>query len=323
MNDQHPFQLSDFVFSAKIDYLSITTPGRQALPKTEGRVLWPKSKNSSELTIHDPTPADVKSLAIAVPSNSISEVEVSIDIRPKWSCETDERYRLLSNLKAMVAKGLNPKLPQQEGQIFRGAYNPEHARPAPFNRRIPLPTEQLLYGHRYDPAQVKVYIKRTDNGQALPPELQCVRIEIRLAGTALEAHSLTTASDLLGFSYRRELSRYFRHVNGSRRQPAKDAKPKDPKLLTALHRAMDRFDSEHWQLLGVGAFLPGGIRASGPKKFVRNMVFNNRIGQALHRLQTSFEATQFVCADAPLLVKTSAAARAYRSQAKSPMTYRR
>lgn len=302
MISQHPVQLSDFVFSAKIDYVSISTPGRQPLPKTTGRVLWPASKSGRGLTIHDPTPADVESLALAMPSSAITELEVSVDIRAKRACESDERYRLLSSLKVVVAKGLNPKLPPKRGQPFRGAYNPDTKRVAPFNRRIPLPTEQLLYGHRNDQAQVKVYTKRTDNGKDLPSQQQCVRVEVRLAGPALEAHGLTTARDLLGFSYRKELSPYFCHVSGSLRRPAKRARSRHAPLLTIVHRALDRFDADHWGSLGVGAFLPGGSRADGRKKFVRNTAFNNRVGQALHRLQASYEATKFVCAG-PLPLK--------------------
>lgn len=294
--------LRDFVFSAKIDYLSISTPGRQSVPETEGRVIWPASLNGLQLTIHDPTPEDVTRLANAIPLNAITEVEVAIDVRPKGPHEDDERALLLASLKVMVARRLNPRLPAQQTP-FRGAYSPKRKGPAPFNRRVPGPSEQLLYGHRHSPAQVKVYIKRADNGKALPCALHSVRLEVRLADSALAAHHLNSASDLIGFSYRKELSRYFRHVSGSVRRPAKDARPQSPLLLSTLHRAQDRFDLAHWDVLGVGAFLPGGLRSQGDKRFLRDKPLNDRIGQSLHRLQTSYAAPEFVCSGAASIRK--------------------
>lgn len=52
-------------------------------------------------------------------------------------------------------------------------------------------------------------------------------------------------------------------------------------------------DEEHWHKVGVGAFLKGGNREHRSVRLTRNKPVNNRIGQALMRMELQFRKTKF------------------------------
>jgi hypothetical protein len=91
---------------------------------------------------------------------------------------------------------------------------------------------------------------------------------------------------------------YFQHVNGSsRRLPCKRGGHSG--LLPVLSKKLDDFDIPHWRNIGVGAFERGGRRAGCSVRFHRHQELNQRIGQALLRLERRLTANKSVRQEAP------------------------
>lgn len=289
-------RLENLRFSAKIDYLSIDGLDRRTLPTLDGRPIWPASKGGDRLTIHDPSPTDLKLLQGMFPDDRISELEVAVDIRSGSRCDGPEQLDMLIRVKTdLVTKGLKPSFAEGTSSGFRGAYKPlkNCYVLAPFNRRVPGSQEQLLYGHRGDGAQVKVYLKGLDQKRPLPTHEHCVRMEVRLGHLGLESHGLKRISDLVGFRFRQELMPYFQHVQGTKRRKKRTHSPESA-LLRILFQKLNDIDTCHWNTVGVGAFERGGRREHSGKKFERDTVMNQRIGQALLRLQRGLQPEKFV-----------------------------
>lgn len=297
MSKLTPPAISEMRFTAKIDYLSIENIVRAELPPTEGHVVWPTSCKSTRLTIHDPTPGDLLALISRFPNGVLFELEVAVDLRVARRLPADENRAALALIKSEhVAKGLRPEFAPGLNNGFRGAYRKTDKGYSltPFNRRVPLPEEQLLYGHRNDGAQVKVYFKGSDNNNTLPNHEQSIRIEVRLGKVGLRSHNLDTPVDLIGFQFRSELMPYFQHVHGSRPRGSHCKKSDANQRLTSQTSKQVVADSVFWEKVGVGAFERGGKRAANDHLFSRNVAMNERFGQALHRLQRSFAAKEFV-----------------------------
>lgn len=289
--------LTDLKFSAKIDFVTLDGVARPAPKGLRGSCIWPASFRGRRLTVHDPFPEDLATLSAAFPNASLAAVEVAVDISPRAKMGKAERAAFLASVKAEIcAKRLNPALHQNLSSGFRGTYEPRPHGYAlrPFNHRVPGPGEQHLYGTKYDALQFKAYYKIMDNRKALHWEKHVVRSEVRLNGPALLHHQLEHVGDLLGFAFRKELMPYFRHVRGTLRASARKSKPITP-LLQVLITRMQRYDDEHWDAVGVGAFLRGGKRETKGVCFLRDQELNDRVGQALHRLQRSFSKVKFVC----------------------------
>lgn len=290
--------LDSLIFSPKIDFVTLNGVARPGPSGLKGKIVWPKSCNGKRLTIHDPTPGDLRLLHEAFPNASLTAIEVAVDMRPRAKMNKEQRNAFLAALKVeFCAKRSNPKFPEGLSSSFRGTYEPRPNGYAlrPFNRRVPGPGEQHLHGSKYDAVQFKVYFKIKDNKVMLHWEQHVIRMEVRLNGPALLHHGLEHVGDLLGFRFRHELAPYFRHVRGTVRASARRSKSISPlhELLTAK---LQGYDDEHWRKIGVGAFLPGGKRQSEGVRLLRDQALNDRIGQALHRLQCQCSKMKFVCA---------------------------
>jgi hypothetical protein len=109
----------------------------------------------------------------------------------------------------------------------------------------PLPDDQFLIGKRTDPVQVKCYLKQTDQGSRLADKDAVARVEVRLSGEELSAVGLPSLVCLDGFPFRKQLTPYFRHC-------------------TPVQR---------------------GGKGRAPQKRSSDIAINDRIGQALHRLE--------------------------------------
>lgn len=292
METTSPLELTNFKFTAGIDYLTLTGLEKRELPPLSGKAKWPPSA-PGRLTVQEPSAADVWILADLFASAALYEVEICIDVRTAKRLTAEQQDELLQRFKAdYVAKRLKPTFVDGTNSGFRGAYDSYVKKPLPYNHRVPAAHQQLLNGHRNDGAQVKCYYKTTDNRQALPLNKQCVRIEIRLGMGGLDHHGLVTLSDLLSFKLRAALMPYFTHVCGSRRPKVR--KSSRAPLLGILNARQDATDRPHWERVGVGAFLPGGKREKPRLIFKRDTALNNRIGQALGRLERSFAVEKFV-----------------------------
>jgi hypothetical protein len=196
------------------------------------------------------------------------------------------------------AKRLMPKFTTELHSGFRGTYKPQPIgyKLQPFNHRVPGADEQHLHGSRHDSVQVKVYYKDRDNSQPLHWTNHVIRAEVRLASEGLQHHGLLQVSDLVDFRFRRHLSPYFRHVRGTNRAATR----KRTAVAHALRLVTERLEKEddtHWERCGIGAFQRGGKRHAPDVRFPRDIEMNERIGQALDRLQGQHRADGIVRAE--------------------------
>jgi len=292
-----PVDLSALVFSAKIDFVTIHTPGKMKLPKLSGKPKWPPEYHGRRLTIHDPSPADIRALAEVFGAARIVELEIANDVRPRMRIPPEDHTALMQGVMVDIfARGLEPSSGEGMSKEFRRFYRrleTGYMLP-PFNLRLPRATDQQLHGRRTDPVQVKVYWKRTDFKADLAEANYSARVEVRMGSEGLFAHDLLTLTDLGNFRFRKNLMPYFRHVRGTQRVVrSKRSGPND--MLTLLAAKQHEWDQTEFKRVGVGAFVKGGKRAAGNVRLLRDTAINDRLGQALMRLERQLHAVKFVC----------------------------
>lgn len=294
-NTPAPIALAMLTFSAKIDYVKISTPGHIPLPELQGRPVWARKTGCNRLTIHDLTPDDLACLSPLLGNATLIELEVAVDART-GDVPVERREELLRRVMVdLFARQLDPSGGPAMVNEFRAFYRRLGAGAIvrPFNRRLPSATDQQLHGGRQDGAQVKCYLKRRDQGQALHARVHSARVEVRLGGTGLAENGLEVLKDLDGFKFRRLLLPYFRHVSSPERR-RRTVSPEVQGLAEALRAAAGRIDLQDWQGAGVGAFQRGGSRHSDAVRLRRNTQVNKRIGEALGRLESQFQLTKSV-----------------------------
>lgn len=278
--------LNQIAFSAKLDYVTIATPGRCALPALAGTVCWPRSANGSLVTIQDPTASDVVVLAEAVGNLRLHEIEVAVDLRPRPSRRGPEGTQIVQDIMVdLIASCLEPSeaagaLKQFRGYVRKGEHGP--CTVGPFNRRLPLPTDQQLHGGRQDDVQVKAYFKRTDARRPLPEHLWVARLEVRLSGAGLASKGLDVVASLVDFQYRRKLTPLLRHVKGVRvgKKACKD------KYVRSIRSYREREHQRQFDARGCGPFVKGSNPEQVPDVLlVRDKAVNARLGTALAHLE--------------------------------------
>lgn len=278
--------LSQLTISSKIDYVTVFTQGKTKLPRFDGKFKWVRGANYRKLTIHDPSPLDLVKLVRDLGNPDIAEVEVATDFSPPRELTPSTRRDQLDRIMIhLFAKGLHPGVVHRElGFSFRGAFlgNRVHFHLRPYNRKLPPAHAQQLHGKRWDPLQVKCYRKGIDQKRHLPPEEHVSRVEVRLSAEGLTLHGLRQIRDLIGFRYRKVLMPYFRHVRSARLPRTK--KPQQS-LLTILKEKQHQFLLTDWERVGVGTVLPGGKHMGSTVRLLANRAVNDRIGQALYRLE--------------------------------------
>jgi hypothetical protein len=281
--------LSNVRFSPKIDYFTISTThrvSRAQIDRFEGKAIYPRSMANTALTIHDPTKSDIELAASYYPHSSLTEVEIAIDIRPRSASTQEEHLCALTEIKSeWIAKCLTPALPAPSQGGFRAAYLPlgSHGYPQRFNSRVPGLSEQLLYVHRTHPIQVKVYHKHLDQRKALSRDERSIRLEVRLSGEGLRRHGLDQPLDLLGFPYRKALMPYLRHAKGVELRERRARPPSE--VIALARKTIERHHADRWERYGVGAFEEGGCSDHSDVKRRRFTEMNDRLGQALTRLE--------------------------------------
>ncbi|GEM_PF-2260731 len=294
-----PIDLAKLLFSAKIDYVKIRTEGKVELPVLIGTPRWSRKEHYKSLTIHDLARCDIAALGAVLGEATILELEVAIDLRPRPALRLseDEHEELLRAVMVQLyAMGLNPLERSGVAKNFRGAYHQFGPLGAvvPYNRRLPAATSQQLHGLRLEDSQVKAYLKGQDMRKPLPKEDWTARVEARLAGQSLAERDLTTLSDLLGFGYRKRLMPFLTHMRGTTRMTNCRGKLQG-KWLEAIRAWQERHDGELWKQAGVGAFLEGGLGDGTRVRLLRDTKMNDRIGQALTRLESAYAAPDSVC----------------------------
>ena len=284
----------DFLMSAKIDYLTIRTENKVGLPLLDGHAIWPRGSNGKKLSIHDPSARDVSALVLAFPEAELTELEIAVDFRPRPGIPAAQQAAILKTKMRAIAFQLEPSDGPGMENTFRAFYKRVGPRAvtAPFNLFVPRNFDELLYGGRDDKAQVKAYLKKTDQGKALKATDHVARIEVRLSG-ALPSHGLPLLSSLPEFRFRVSLAPYFRMILGTKRN-LRGRKLTGP-LRQTMNDYFDVHDKALWARSGVGNFLPGGRGAEERVRLLRDQALNDRVGQALQRLERKFSLTKSVC----------------------------
>lgn len=297
--DPVPASLNSCRLSAKIDYITIHTPGRTKLPPLNGKPIWPRRHYGERLTVHDATAADVDALVATFGPARIFELEIAIDHRPARGTPPEHCEAILKTVMVDIfARGLDPRAGGSMVAGFRAFYRrlDKGYLVRPFNLGLPRATDQLLHGGRNDAAQVKGYWKRRDQGATLAPKKQSARIEVRLGSEGLFGHDLLTLTDLNGFQFRKKPMPYFWHVRGTARLKPASLKARTP-LMAVLSAKSAEYDQAAFNQSGVGAFGRGGKRSQSAVRLLRNTPVNNRLGQALLRLERQFHKDKFVRPD--------------------------
>lgn len=313
--------LSMLLFSAKIDYVTLQTSGKSKLPALSGKACWSPRLHYKALSIHDPTPADLIALKSALGPAIVLELEVAVDIRARPRVGLDDRLPLLRKIMTQVfAMRLDPSRAKGIRNEFRAFYRRLNSGyiVRPFNMRPPKPSDQLLYGGRSDDCQVKCYLKVIDQGKALKSKDHAARVEVRLSGQGLSLRGIQVLDDLGGFKFRKILMPFFSHIEGTERRKRLG------KLSTEMRKGINAYrnkgDRELWSESGVGAFKNGGKGDASNVRLVRDAKINDRIGQALHRLEQQYAQMKFVCFEAKACDPTSYLTRDSDDLAKSPVT---
>jgi hypothetical protein len=290
------FDLSLLSFSARIDYITIRTPEKVNLPALSGKAIWPQAFSGHRLTVHDACAADIEALKNTFGPAGLVEMEVAIDLRLKKCVLPGDREAMLKSVMVDVfARGLEPSAGENMAKGFRAFYRKLETgyMVRPFSKGLPRATDQQLHGGRQDAVQVKGYWKRFDNGKTLPAEKQVARVEVRLGSIGLLGLDLLTLSDVQCFRFRKKLMPYFSHVRGTTR-PVRQRRNSSNAMRNLVAAKQHELDQTFMQASGVGAFLSGGKRAGSAVRLMRDTPVNNRIGQALTRLERQFSTTKFV-----------------------------
>lgn len=274
--------VDDLLFSAKLDYVKFTNGGiKISLPVLAGSHEWTrpiKNKPDWELTIHDPTAADLRIIASAYENPTIMAVEVAVDVAPKVVLDDVPHFLQLEALYLAVAARFRPEDKALWDYGQRGAVDAPRMKPQPLERRFARPDEEVLYGHRGGFMQSKLYLKTLDHGGMLSLEKQRVRMEVTLRRWACMQFGLDKASDLFGYPYRAKFTTNFRIVDRPEVRAVRGLSDRDfIKRTTRMLRA--------WKTAGVGKF------AVGDKP--REDVLDREVAQIKSRARAQLPADQY------------------------------
>lgn len=237
---------------ASIDYLSVIChESRPAvLPVLSCIPKWHKARGESTqtLTLHDPSRADIAKVAAVMDNPMLFKMELAVDFKPKASVELHQRELLLRNTFVALAARFRPEDMTPWGYGPRGGLTGPNQIPLPFHQRLPSPEEELIYGRRGDWLQSKLYLKRIDQGDALPPDEHRVRMELTLRRGGLIEFQLDRLQDVLGYALRSRFTKHFRIVSGARLRVG------SRKLDDTEQAKRERRMLRAWATAGVGKF---------------------------------------------------------------------
>jgi hypothetical protein len=282
--------LGAVTFSASIDFVSIEVSGRTSLPALTGKPNFSRREHYRVLTVQQATAEDVVKLDGLFGCARLLELEVAVDVSPRPRMQGKERLQLLEDTVIdLFASELDPSRARGMRNQFRAFYrrleNGYIIRP--FNLKLPIPTDQQLHGGRDDDCQVKVYLKRTDQKKQLREADWVARVEVRLSGDGLESRNLSVIHDMFGFRFRKQLMPFFTHVRGSRRRKRVTKVQMPRNMRDGIDRWRNSQDREVFKRHGVGA-LQGHKVLAKDVRLLRDTPVNNRVGQALLRLERQF-----------------------------------
>lgn len=310
-----PVPLNRLRVSASLDYVRLWFPVclSEAIPEDRSH-QWTRLSGDHgwTLTLHDPEPSKLAHFQRALRDHAVLHgFELSVDFWPRHNVLDAERASLLETTYRALAPRFRPEDRLLFGAGMKAAFS--SSKPKPFSNRLPDPNEVLVYAHRDQGHQAKLYLKTADQGKPLPPKLHRVRLETTLDRYAGYSHvsprlgrSFHHLKDLVELGMRPTFAKLFRIID----RP----EVRSPSRFSAvdLARLEARMDTA-WRRAGVHAFeeppmpadaFPNAVEAAAMRrrlyrllplkdfKLRRDKATNAAIGNALYvldrRLRRSF-----------------------------------
>ena len=245
------FKLDELTFTACHDFFTVNNGGgKVSLPSLSGSPEWHKDKRGGTdwlLTVHDPTQVDIVTVSEALRNPMLMKLELAVDLRPHSHISGPARENLLVQSFAAAAGRFRPKDMALWGYGTRGGLRGVGEKPAPFHQRFAHPDEELIYGHRGEWLQSKLYLKRMDQGKPLSTGQHRVRMELTMKRWACLEFGLDRLDDLLDFSYRSVFTKHFRIVDHPRIRELRNLTPNE-------REKRERRMLRAWKTAGVGKF---------------------------------------------------------------------
>jgi hypothetical protein len=244
-----PIPLTELRARACLDYITIGLEvNAHSLIKADKRHKWNyvDENDTWNLTVHDPTKADLIRLVEVLDDPYVVEFELSVDFWPAPDVSPELAPDLLRAAFVALAARFRPEERLMHGAGFKGAFS-DWRRPKPFHNRLPKPNETLVYSHRCEEHQAKAYLKRKDQNKLLPEAEHRIRLETRVGQFHMSEFGLGRVSSLMRAGLRGKFCKVFRIVD---RPAVRDLKKLDPSQRAAMERRMWVL----WNKSGVGAF---------------------------------------------------------------------
>jgi hypothetical protein len=186
--------------------------------KISGKIVRPNNL-PHQVTIHDPTPADLKHLTVHYPHAHVYYIEIAVDIFLPH--DSNDLY-LLRQVKEQIRHCMSPQKHARFKNCQRKYYSPIRRNLVDDTTRRPAPLMTVYFDSRRTGLQTKLYLKTIDQGNLVP--IPHTRIEFSLKSAAPEWAGLETISDLPVFSrrLRTSCSDAFRIFNGFKGAPDAD-----------------------------------------------------------------------------------------------------
>lgn len=240
---------------ALIDYVKVHCEVNYSavVPETD-RLKWMHRAQNDDwiVTLQEPDPAGLRRLGSNLLDPLVFGLEISVDFWPVKTVTGKLRHELLEQTYTALAARFRPEERLLYGAGFKGAISDAVPKPTPFHMRIGKPTEELVYGHREEGQNAKLYLKNRDGGAPLPPKQHRVRMEITLKRWECMTFEIDRLSDLGKGRLRRHAAQVFRIIDRPDiRHPGKRSERDRSELESAM--------TAHWNQAGVGAFDAGAL----------------------------------------------------------------
>lgn len=211
--------------TAKIDYLRVDGFNyRPLLPASiaaKSRLTRTKINPAWQLTVHDPTAAEIVALYELLGDAHIAGLEIAVDFTPRAEAYADREGLLIQTFRALAAR-FRPDDEMIHGAGLKGAIGLDGNKMVPFHTRLPESHESLVYGHRDEGQNAKLYLKRMDKNAHLPADQHRVRLETTITSFGGYELEFKRLSDLAGGRLRGTFAKVFRIIDRAEvRRPAR------------------------------------------------------------------------------------------------------
>ena len=258
--------LDGFAVTAKIDYVQVFCEVRLGdLPGLAERCNWTRNLPNEGwlLTVHDASRRDIDVIVRELQDPPMTALEVAVDFKLGPGLADVLRQASLATMFSALAARFRPEDNALFGAGFKGGFS-GRGKPSPFHRRLPRPSESLVYGHRGEGQNAKLYFKQQDAGVDLAPSEWSVRLEVTMYGPALFEYGVREVSGLYGFGFRKKLAKSFRIVDRAAVRYRKQRSDESAAELSSLL-------SKAWSRAGVNALFPPTLPPDA-SKFARDAV---------------------------------------------------